>query len=186
MSKYFEVNSSTGDIELREDKLLLVKEFKALLDPSREGNKDQSLIRKELVYIFSYLDWDSPYFKYLEEDKQQASLEDSELTEEQLEDPIFRAASRKYNEMNNGVIELRLLKAAMSTVEKVIYYLENVDPNERNELDGKPIYKTKDIIMEIKGCKDLIDAINELETKVREGLAQDSGVRGGVELGEYD
>lgn len=186
MSKYFSVNPSTRDVDLKEENLLLVKEFRDLLDPNRKGNKEGGLARKELVYIFSYLDWDSPYFKYLEEDKQQASLVDSGLTEDQLEDPIFQAASRKYNEILNGVIELRLLKAAMSTVEKVIYYLENVDPNERNEADGKPIYKTKDIIAEIKGCKDLIDAINELETKVREGLAQDSGVRGGVELGEYD
>jgi hypothetical protein len=74
----------------------------------------------------------------------------------------------------------------MMTIDNVIYYLENVDVNERNPADGKPIFKTKDVIMEIKGAKDLIKSVNDLEKEVKEGMANDSTLRGDVEAGFYD
>jgi hypothetical protein len=72
----------------------------------------------------------------------------------------------------------------MTTIDNVIYYLKNVDVNERK--DGKPIFKTKDIIAEIKGAKDLIISINELEKEVKEGLSNETTLRGDVEPGFYD
>ena len=74
----------------------------------------------------------------------------------------------------------------MTSVETVIYYLSHVDVNERNPLDGKPIFKTKDLITEIKGCKDIIIGLQELEKQVKKELEPDSGLRGGVEAGFYD
>lgn len=81
---------------------------------------------------------------------------------------------------------MRLLKSSMNAVEKVAYYLDSVDPNERNPLDGKPIFKTKDIIAEIKGAKDLIASLQELEDEVKKGIVMDTSVRGGATLGFYD
>ena len=74
----------------------------------------------------------------------------------------------------------------MDAVEKVIFYLSTVDPNERNPLDGKPIFKTKDIIAEIKGAKDIITSLRELEDKVKEGMVAESTVRGDAKLGFFD
>ena len=91
-----------------------------------------------------------------------------------------------YESIQNSNISIRLLKAAMSSVDTVIYYLENVDVNERNPLDGKPIFKTKDLIAEIKGSRDLIASLQELETQVKKELESDSGLRGGAEAGLFD
>jgi len=111
---------------------------------------------------------------------------DSELTESEYADETFKTACRKYDELQNSSISIRLLKSAMSSVETVIYYLQNVDVNERDVLTGKPIFKTKDLIAEIKGCKDLIVGIKELEKQVKQELEQDSGLRGNAEAGFYD
>jgi hypothetical protein len=190
--KYFTYDQSARSVEIADSRILAVKEFKALLEPNRnkceldpKGTK-QLLAMKEIVYMFLYLDWDSPYFTHSEEDKQLASYEDSGLTEEQLEDEIFVKACIKYNSLQTDSLNMRLLKSAMNAVEKVSYYLDSVDPNERNPLDGKPIFKTKDIIAEIKGAKDLITSLQELEAEVKKGVIMESSVRGGATLGFYD
>ncbi len=190
--KYFIFDKASGNVELEDSRILTVKEFKGLLNYARNVCKDdpsgenQLLVKKEFIYMYMYLDWDSPYFKHPEEDKKLAAFEDSGLTEEDLENPEFITACKKYNELQNDTLDIRLLRACMETVEKVIYYLSTVDPNERNVLDGKPIFKTKDIIAEIKGAKDIITSLKELEDEVKKGLSIDSKVRGDTKLGFFD
>ena len=74
----------------------------------------------------------------------------------------------------------------MLAVETVIYYLENVDISERDTLTGKPVYKTKDLIAEIKGCKDLISGLQDLEKQVKKDIEPDTGLRGNTEAGMFD
>jgi len=74
----------------------------------------------------------------------------------------------------------------MSAVDRVAYYLENVDMQERDPVTGKPIFKTKDVIAEIKGCKDLISTLRELQTQVKRGLEVESNIRGNTEIGLFD
>ena len=190
--KYFTFDRNTGSVDIEDSRILVVKEFKALLEPSRnmceEDKKGTKGLHasKEIVYMFLYLDWDSPYFKYSEEDRRQAAYEDSGLTEQELEDEVFVTACVKYNELQANSLDIRLLRSAMDAVEKVIFYLSTVDPNERNPIDGKPIFKTKDIIAEIKGAKDIITSLRELEDKVKENMVTESSVRGDAELGFFD
>ena len=79
-----------------------------------------------------------------------------------------------------------MLKAAMRAVEEVIHYFETLDSSERDPVTGKPILKTKDIIAEIKGCKDLITSLRDLETQVKKGLEKENTLRGGIETGLFD
>lgn len=190
--KYFTVDKNNGTLDISDPRILLVKEFKALLDnkrnitPTDKKGEVKERAQKEFTFMFLYLDWESPYFKYSEEDRQQAAFEDSGLTEKQMSDPIFVAACKKYEELQNKIQELRLLKGCMLTIENIIYYLEHVDVNERNPNDGKPIYKTKDVIMEIKNARELIKTVKDLEKEVKEGMSDESSVRGNIELGFFD
>lgn len=190
--KYFEVDRSTGDLIIKDETILLIKEFKDLLQPERNimtGDRTgdlKLLAQREFAFMYLYLDWESPYFKFPEEDKLQSAIEDSQLTKTQMQDALFIRACEKYEDLQNQIVELRLLKSCMSTVENIIYYLEHVDVNERDTQFGKPIYKTKDVIAEIKAARDLIKTVRDLEKEVKEGSQDEIGVRGGVELGLYD
>ena len=190
--KYFEVDRSTGEVSINDASILLIKEFKALLEKTRNITKDDKkgefglLAQKEFAFMYLYIDWESPYFKFPEEDRLQSSIEDSQLTDDEMQDPLFLAACEKYEALQDKIVELRLLKSCMITVENIIYYLEHVDVNERNPNDGKPIYKTKDVIAEIKSARDLIKTVRDLEKEVKEGTQEEIGVRGGVELGYLD
>lgn len=190
--KYFSYDAKTRTVVIEDDRILVVKELRALLEPSRNICKQDKTgkmylrAQKEFIYLYTYLDWDGPYSKYSEEDRKQAAFEDSELTEEQLDDEVFVQACIKYDELQTQALEIRLLRAAMDAVEKLVFYLSTVDPNERNPIDGKPIFKTKDIIAEIKGAKDIITSIRELEEEVKKGISSESTVRGDAKLGFYD
>lgn len=190
--KFFKYDNDNGYVALNDEAILLIKEFATLMELSRNKSKTDKTGKnrdrafKEFAYIYLFLDWESPYFQLPEQERHEAALLDSGLTDEEFNDPEFRAACIKYESLQNSNISIRMLKGAMTSVESVIYYLEHVDVNERNPIDGKPIIKTKDLIAEIKGCKDLIIGLKELELQVKKELEQETGLRGNVEAGYYD
>ena len=134
MSKWFQYNQTLGKVELDETELLLIKEFKDLLDNNRNKSKTdpkgehKERAFKELSYIYLAIDWNSPYHNYDEQDRHEAAMDDSGLTETEFNDSVFRTACRKYQEIQNSNRLVRMVKAAESTVDKLIDYFENVDP----------------------------------------------------------
>lgn len=190
--KFFIYDSVNEEIMLNDESILLIREFAALLDVKRNITKDDKTGKKktrafkEFKFLYLFFDWGSPYFEYSEQDRHFEALADSGLTEEEYEDPKFKMACQKYDNLQNASLDIRLLKAAMTAVEGQIFYLEHVDLNERDETTGRPIFKSKDLIAEIKGCKDIISSLNELETQVKKGTETDNLLRGGAEAGLFD
>jgi hypothetical protein len=189
--KFFVYDKDRGELILDDAAILTVKELAALLEPKRNITKTDKTgklkIRafKELKYIYLFFDWTSPYFSFPEQEKHENALLDSQITEEEFNDPIFLEACKKYDNLQNSALEIRMLKGAMMAVENQIYYLEHVNLQER-DVNGKPIFKSKDLIAEVKGCKDLIIGLRELEKQVKTGLEVDSRLRGDTQLGVLD
>lgn len=189
---FFSYNSTSGAVEVNKVGILLDPDFAALFEDSRNINKNDKTgkfkekAQRELVFIYTYLDWQGPYAQYPEDDKFNAALNTSGLSKEDVEDPTLQQALKKYDEMQNASLSIRLLKSAMRAIDTVIHYLDNIDVNERDLVTGKPIFKTKDLIAEIKGCKDLVMALEELENQVKKGLDKSGGLRGGATPGYYD
>lgn len=187
---FFVYDNDEGKIMIEDTSLLLTKEFETLLSEKRnkiKGKIDKTKSRafREFKYIYLFFDWQSPYFKIPEQERHEEALKDAELTKEEFDDEDFRAACRKYNYIQNSSIEMKLLKAAMSAIDKQIYYLENIDLQERDE-NGKPIFKSKDLITEIKGSENLITTLRSLEQQVKTGIEDSKTLRGNVEAGMFD
>lgn len=178
-----------GNLELNTPELLLIKEFQDLLEPSRNKCKDDPKgiyhLRafRELKYIYLAIHWNSPYADYLNADKHEESLKDAGLTEEEWNDPLFRAACRKFKELQESNRSIRLLNAARLTVDKFITYFENVDPEERDEQTFKPIYKVKDIMTEINTLNKVHESLIQLEAQVKKEISEVTSLRGNVEDG---
>lgn len=190
--RFFEYDNVNGEIKIEDESLLLITEFENLLDNKRNINKVDKTGKKkekafkELKYIFLFFDGKSPYFSFTEQERHKEALRDSKLTDEEFNDSMFREACRKYELIQNSSLEIRMLKASMLAIESQIYYLEHVDLNERDPATGKPIFKSKDLIAEIKGCKDLISGLRELEKQVRTGADAETSFRGNAEVGMFD
>ena len=186
--KFFIYDNVNEKVILNKEGILLVKEFSDLLEEKvgKEPKGKKSFAFRAFTYIYLFLDWESPYFNLPEQERHEEALNTAGLSDEEFNNPVFKAACNKYNEIQNSALSIRLLRSAMLAVETVIYYLENVDISERDTLTGKPVYKTKDLIAEIKGCKDLISGLQDLEKQVKKDIEPDSGLRGNTEAGMFD
>lgn len=192
MQDIFLYNNSTGSLELNTHEILLVKEFEALWDIDRNKceadptGKKRLRVWKEFKYIWLFVDWKSPYQQYLEMEKHNAAMEDSGLTNEEWQDPVFRAAVRKYIEIKDSSRILSLIKTAHRTLEKMRVFLDNIDLDERDPMTNKPIWKGKDILDNIGSIGIMADRLHDLEEKYKKDLLENSkSLRGDREIA-YD
>lgn len=183
MNNFFVYNNSTQTLNLDNANILLVPEFEALLESNRnKSDKDPEgkyKLRafKEFKYIYLAEHWQSPYADYLPVDKFESAKKDSGITEEEFNDPIFRTACRKFRALQESNPSLRLLQAAKDTVNKLVSYFENLDPEERSEIDGKPLFKTKDILAELASLPKVQESLSILENQVKKDLMGSTSMR---------
>lgn len=187
INKIFLYDNANNRIELNTPEILLVKEFSVLMNPKRNQCKeDKSGILglrafREFTYIWLAIDWSSIYADYDEQERHKAALQDAGLTEEEWNNPEFRAACRKYREIQESNKSIKLLNAAKEMVDKFIDYFQTADPLERDEVTNKPIYKVKDIQAELKNLIDVHETMVTLEAQVKKQVEGKSTLRGGVQ-----
>ena len=192
MLKLFNYDNVKGRVELNSPDILLIREFAALMNNERnkcaEDKKGEHKLRafREFTYIYLAIDWNSPYSDYSEQERHSEAIKDSSLTEEEFNDETFRIACRKYEELQNSNRAVRVAKAAQSTVDKFIDYFNNIDPEERDALTGKPIFKVKDLLGEIGGLSDLLENLKSIEAQAKKDAYEQSQIRGGAEDGFDD
>ena len=185
----FVYNNQINRVELNTPEILLVKEFKALLEPNRNKCKEDPSglmgLRafREFTYIWIAICWKSIYADYDEQERHQEALKDAEMTDEEFNNPEFRAACRKFKAIQESNKSIRLLHSANSMVDKFIDYFETTDPMEKDEQTGKPIYKVKDIQAEMKNLIDVHYTMVELENQVKKQITEKSSIRGGATEG---
>lgn len=192
MQSIFLYDNSTGNLELDTYEILLVKEFETLWNIERNKcPEDPTGVKrlrawKEFRYMFLMLDFKSPYFEYKEHEKHDAAMNDSGLTQEEWNDPDFKAACRKYLEIQDSSRILSLIRTAFRTLEKMRVSLDNIDFEERDD-NRKPIFKPKDVLADIASIGIMRDKLRDLETAYKKDLI-DSKVknRGDIEPGLDD
>lgn len=186
MLHIFQYDNAKDRVILNKPEILLIKEFKELMDDERnicdedpKGSK-HLLAYKEFTYIWLALDWQSFYSDYSEQERHQAALQDSQLTREQFNDPKFRAACRRYKDIQESIISIKLLKSSQEMVNKFIDYFHSLDPQERDPQTGKPIWKVKDIQAELTNLPKVIDQLKQVEGYVKKEMQEQSQLRGGA------
>ena len=179
----FNYNTLTKQLEINEPEILLVKEFKALIQRDKSAEKDRAT--RELSYIYLAIDWKSPYSQYSEHERHDEAISDSGLTESEFNDPIFREACRKYRALQDSNKSIKLLEAAKRAADQFIDYFETiVDLNER-DINGKPIFSAEKVMKEMAQLSNVHEQLITLEKEVKESVSQESATRGGVNTG-YD
>ena len=190
--KFFLFDNSTHSVVVNEPEVLLIKEFAALWNNDRNKTKgDPKGIKKtrayrELTYIWLMLDWTSPYVDFDEQERHQECLKDAGLTEKEWNDPDFRAACRKYRELQNSSRALKLITSAQGVVDKITDYFNNINIEERDPATGKPIFKTKDVMAELSNVSNVVEQLKTLEFLYKKEQEQQSGLMGDVEGGFMD
>lgn len=181
----FLYDNVSNRLQLNVPELLLIKEFKDLMENERnicrQDSKGDLGLRafREFTYIWLAIDWKSIYADYDEQERHQEALRDSGLTESEYNNPEFRAACRKYRNIQESNKSVKLLNAAKEVVDKFIDYFQAVDPLERDVTTGKPVYKVKDIQSEMSNLTKVHETLVQLEAQVKKEIETQSSLRGG-------
>ena len=181
----WDYNQKTGRAQLVTADLVLIDEFKKLLEPSRNKcDEDPSGLEhiradREFTYIYLAIDWKSPYANYSNQERHEAALKDAHITEEEWNNPEFRAACRKYVSLQDSNRYVRLLQAAQEVTDKIIDYFHNVDLQEQDE-QGKYLVKVKDVQAAMKEAADQIETLKQIESLVKKEVMEQSQIRGGA------
>ena len=181
----WDYNQKTGRAQLVTADLVLIDEFRKLLEPSRNKCKEDSSglehfrADREFTYIYLAIDWKSPYANYSNQEKHEAALKDAHITEEEWNNPEFRAACRKYVALQDSNRYVRLLQAAQEVTDKIIDYFHNVDLQEQDE-QGKYLIKVKDVQASMKEAADQIETLKQIESLVKKEVMEQSQIRGGA------
>lgn len=185
----FQYDNMRNRVSLDMPEILLVKEFAELMKSERnickEDPKGTKCLRafREFTYIWLAIDWRSPYSDIPEQERHKEALEDSGITEEEFNNPEFRAACRKYRQIQESNRSIKMLQAAQNTVDNFIDYFNTVVDLSERDANGKPVFKTKDIIAEISSLSKVHEELKILEAQVKKELSEQSSIRGGARNG---
>lgn len=182
----WDYDQRTGKAVLISADLVLISEFKALLDPERNKCKDDPTGLKhlradrEFTYIYLAISWKSPYSNYAEQERHQAALQDGEITEQEWNDPTFRAACRKYKALQESNRYVRLLESAQLVTDKIIDYFSNIDLEEKDDQTGKYINKVTDVQKAMEQSAKQVESLKQIEALVKKEIVEQSNIRGGA------
>lgn len=182
-------NSANGLVSINKPEIMLVEEFAKLMDKKRnicaEDKTGEKHLRafREFTYIWLAIDWASFYCNDPEQIRHRQALKDSGLTDEEFANPEFRAACRKYKQIQESNLAIKTLAAAKVTINKFIDYFQSVNPQEIDENTGKPVYKVKDIIQEITNMSKVLDELKVLENQAKKEMQEQSSIRAGASEG---
>lgn len=170
--------------------VFMIKEFKDLFDTTRckiPGDL-KGLIKlraiRELTFIYLVYDWKSPYSEFSESEKLESALADTQLTEEQLKNPVFVAACKKYQDMQDSRI-LKLLNSAYHQIDELRLFFDTCDLQEK-DINGRPVYTAKDVIGNLANLGKLVEGINELKFQVMKERENATKLKGDVKKGMFD
>lgn len=192
MLHIFEYDNDSGQVFLNKPELLLIKEFADLLNDNRnkcpEDKTGKKHLRafKEFTYIWLAIDWQSFYNNDPEQIRHEQALQDSGLTEDEFNNPEFRAACRKYKSIQESNLAIRSLAAAKVTINKFIDYFQSIDPQERDEVNNKPLYKVKDIMQEVSTMSKVLEELKILENQAKREMQEQSQIRANAVEGFED
>ena len=192
MIKFFSYDSSKNEIIVNEPEILLVKEFADLWTNERNvtpEDKDGHLKTRgfrELIYIYMAIDWGAPGSKDTPANRHKQAMEASQLTEEEFEDPVFKAACNKYRELQDASSTVGpMIQMFRNKLHEIKLFIESIDYNERTE-SGAPVFKVKDTLDAMQQLSKVMASIKMLEAEYKEEIQEASGLRGDATPGMFD
>jgi hypothetical protein len=187
--KIFEI---VGDDIKVTPEALMVKEFKELWKKDKSKGKEKAKIQLSYVYYFS--DWESPYAKYIEEERQERIVNDLGMKLEWVKGTDIRLAIDRYAEltMTTSMLLLQDAKVAVNKlrgyfreVDLAALYFREVDLAALDKND-KPIYRANDLTSNLKAIGGVIKGLKELEDEVKKEQMDTSSIKGGGQKGFFE
>tara|TARA_R110002020_G_scaffold29265_9_gene92505 strand:- start:3426 stop:3974 length:549 start_codon:yes stop_codon:yes gene_type:complete len=162
--------------------VLMVKEFKELWKKDKTKGKEK--VKQQLSYVYYFCDWESPYAKYTEDDRQEKIVNDLGMKQEWIKGEDVKIAISRYEQLTMTTSML-LLQDAKVAVNKLRGYFREVDLAALDKND-KPIYRANDLTSNLKAIGGVIKGLKELEDEVKKEKMDTSSIKGGGQKGYFE
>jgi len=189
--KLFEIDVETSTVALNKPWIMLIPEFKALLDRDKgspgDYRGDKKLkARKEFTYIYFLTDFASPLTDWEEEEKRKEALHYADLTEKDIDDKVL-IANLHYDKMQiKGAPSLKTYRALLKSRDAMDLYYEGLDMTQVDK-QGKLLNDPASVVNSAKKLDEFYTTINNFRKRVEEELKDAStGIRGTAVLGDTE
>jgi hypothetical protein len=189
--KLFEIDIETGTVALNKPWIMLIPEFKVLLDRDKgsagDYRGDKKLkARKEFTYIYFLTDFSSPITDWEEGEKLKEALYYAGLEQKDIDDKV-NAANNKYDEIQlKGARALRTYRSLLKSQDAMDQYYEDLDMTKTDKM-GKLLNDPGSVVKSAKELDAFYTTINNFRKRVEEELKdQTKGIRGTASLGDNE
>ena len=175
-------------LDLKDNKIIISSEalgisfFKELWD--NDKSKDKVIALDNFKYLYYFADFDSPYFKYLEEDRHNQIIKYCISNKEFKVTNELNLAIKEYKKLNITP-SMEMLEAATSTIHKMKDYFKTVDFTKLND-DGDEKYNIEKIQNAIIKMPKLMEALNQAKEICLKEQTSSTKVRGNAVVGKYE
>ncbi len=154
---------------------LLIPEFKALWDEDKTKDKEKAL--QQLSYVYFISDYKSPYVASYDAHLL-LSVVARDFMKDESYDPnhMVLAAIDKYKKLQDTP-SMKLLIAAVKTVNNLSTYLEHIDLQERDNA-GRPVYKPNDVSTSLSKIGSIVESLKKVREQVERETVQIGQLRG--------
>ena len=164
-----------GRISIPEE-TLFIPEFKKLW----ENHKDKEKSRLELLYVYFYADYNSPYKNYGAQEREDELKRDLGISKTK----DITLAIEKYKKLNYTP-NMRLLEAAQYAANKTEEYFKNTDYTER-DAKGNAVYKGTDVTKMLKDILGIVTSLDGLKEKIEAENLANSKTKGNVRVSKWE
>lgn len=158
-----------------EPEILLVDPFKKIWSRDKSKKKEKALSEFAYIEFMTSMLKTNPYRQYPEDQKhdvvKKAIIKDKKWDPDKL---VNQGIEYIKDIQHEGSTSYMFYLANKIAAEKMRYFFENVDVNERNPKTGLPVRKPADIINAMIKAQDVLTNLKNLEKKVEEQLYESS------------
>lgn len=188
--KLFEIDPDDKTVELNKAWIMMIPEFAELFkrdkgSPSDHRGLKKLKTRKELTFIYFYMDFSSPIRDLENEKRYEESLYYADLKAEDIDAKVKTAMDKYYELMLGASRSLRTLKSLYKGMDAMDSYFENVNFDAKDKL-GRLLNDPSSFVTDVGKMDKMYDAIKNFEKRVEQDLKEDTGIRGTATLGDKE
>jgi len=143
----------------------------------KDKSKDKEKATNKLKYLWFYIDYESPYFKYSEKEKHEKILTNVLKDTKFKVDEELKVAMDSYRELNYTPA-IETVDSAMTFVKQIQKFFKTVDLNE--------VKNAKQVTDIFANMPKIIASLNEAKAQAEKEQSSNLKVRGGAVTGMFE
>lgn len=165
---------------------LMISPFKEIWERDKTKGKERAIKEFTFIEFMSSKKKTNPYAGF-DDGRRFESLRTTYFDSEWEMDELVETALIKVREFQEKASPtFQYYISATKAAEKMRQFFNTFDINERNERNGNPVYKPRDITSALNDTDKVLQNLNSLKEKVEQELFEETKTRGNKEINVFE